>query len=89
MHDMFEMNRRTVLKVGGALTVSFSLPNLGFAQEGPELPRNLRRNPNLASWIRVHDNGRVTLLIGKVELGQGTVTAAAQCAADELKIALL
>ncbi len=86
MHDMLDMNRRTLLKTGGALTVSFALPNFGFAQDGPELPRNLRRNPNLASWIRVHADGRVTLLIGKVELGQGTVTAAAQCAADELKI---
>ncbi len=86
MHDILNMNRRTLLKTGGALTVCFSLPDLAFAQDGPELPRNLERNPNLASWIRVHSDGRVTLMIGKVELGQGTVTTAAQCAADELKI---
>ena len=86
MHDMLDMNRRTLLKAGGALTFSFAVPRFGFAQDAPDLPRNLSRNPNLASWIRVHADGKVTLLIGKVELGQGTVTAAAQCAADELKI---
>ncbi len=86
MNQILEMNRRTVLQTGGALTMAFGLPNAVFAQDGPKLPRNLERNPNLASWIRVHADNRVTLLIGKVELGQGTVTAAAQCAADELQI---
>lgn len=86
MNKMLDMNRRAVLKAGGALTLSFALPRGVLAQDGPKLPRNLERNNNLASWIRVHDDNTVTLLIGKVELGQGTVTAAAQCAADELKI---
>jgi nicotinate dehydrogenase subunit B len=86
MNNIFELNRRTVLQAGGALTMAFSLPKFAFAQDGPNLPRNLERNPNLASWIRVHADNRVTLLMGKVELGQGTVTAAAQCAADELQI---
>ena len=86
MNKMMEMKRRTLLKAGGALTLSFMLPQLATAQDGPSLPSNLKRNNNLSSWIRIHDDGTVTLLIGKVELGQGTVTAAAQCAADELKI---
>ena len=86
MNDMFDIKRRTFLKAGGALTLTFALPKFGMAQDAIKLPRNLERNPNLASWIRVHADGKVTLLIGKVELGQGTVTAAAQCAADELKI---
>lgn len=86
MNEQFATDRRTVLKASGALTMSFALPMGAFAQDGPKLPRNLERNPNLASWIRIHADGRATLLIGKVELGQGTVTAAAQCAADELKI---
>jgi nicotinate dehydrogenase subunit B len=86
MNDYFNMKRRTLLKAGGALTLSFALPNVAFAQDAIKLPRNLERNPNLASWIRVHADNKITLLIGKVELGQGTVTAAAQCAADELQI---
>ncbi len=86
MNKTFELNRRTVLQAGGALTMAFSLPKFALAQDGPKLPRNLERNPNVASWIRVHADNRVTLLMGKVELGQGTVTAAAQCAADELQI---
>ncbi|MDE0111313.1 MAG: molybdopterin-dependent oxidoreductase, partial [Albidovulum sp.] len=89
MNDSFTMmKRRTVLKAGGALTMSFALPEIAFGQDEVTLPRNLERNPNLASWIRIHTDGTATLLIGKVELGQGTVTAAAQCCADELQIDL-
>ncbi len=86
MNKLTDIKRRTFLQAGGALTLSFALPIEVFAQDGPSLPSNLKRNNNLASWFRVHADNRVTLLIGKVELGQGTITAAAQCAADELKM---
>jgi nicotinate dehydrogenase subunit B len=86
MNKALNIHRRTLLKVGGAFTLSFALPRGLLAQDAPSLPRNLSRNNNLSSWIRVHSDNKITLLIGKVELGQGTVTAAAQCAADELKI---
>lgn len=86
MNDIFSISRRGLLQGAGALTLTFAIPSGVLAQAAKKLPVNLERNANLSSWIRVHADGKITLLIGKVELGQGTVTAAAQIAADELQI---
>ena len=48
------------------------------------LPKDLAANPVLARWIRVGPDGRIDVRVGKVELGQGILTALAQLAADEL-----
>ena len=52
----------------------------------PKLPVNLAANPKLSSWIRFSTEGHVTISPGKVEIGQGIVTALAQIAADELDV---
>ncbi|QAU45886.1 xanthine dehydrogenase family protein molybdopterin-binding subunit [Bradyrhizobium guangzhouense] len=53
---------------------------------GPKLPHSLIANPRLSSWVRFTTDGRVAILPGKVEIGQGVVTALAQIAADELDV---
>jgi nicotinate dehydrogenase subunit B len=50
------------------------------------LPASLAANPKLSSWIRLTHEGRVEVSPGKVEIGQGIVTALAQIAADELDV---
>jgi CO/xanthine dehydrogenase Mo-binding subunit len=50
------------------------------------LPVNLAANPVLSSWVRFSAEGNVTISPGKVEIGQGIVTALAQIAADELDV---
>ncbi|MBO0890978.1 MAG: xanthine dehydrogenase family protein molybdopterin-binding subunit [Acidothermales bacterium] len=50
------------------------------------LPPDLAANPRLSTWLRVAADGVVTVRVGKVELGQGIVTALAQIAADELDV---
>jgi CO/xanthine dehydrogenase Mo-binding subunit len=52
----------------------------------PALPFSLAANPMLSSWLRFSTEGRVTVSPGKVEIGQGIVTALAQIAADELDV---
>jgi len=52
----------------------------------PKLPVSLAANPRLSSWVRFTDDGRVAISPGKVEIGQGIVTALAQIAADELDV---
>ncbi|MGY4622830.1 molybdopterin cofactor-binding domain-containing protein [Bradyrhizobium sp. USDA 4486] len=52
----------------------------------PKLPVSLASNPRLSSWVRFTDEGRVAISPGKVEIGQGIVTALAQIAADELDV---
>jgi nicotinate dehydrogenase subunit B len=50
------------------------------------LPVSLAQNPVLSSWVKISPQGHVAVSPGKVEIGQGIVTALAQIAADELDV---
>src|SRR6478609_8994131 len=52
----------------------------------PKLLVSLAANPRLSSWLKFSRDGNVTVSPGKVEIGQGIVTALAQIAADELDV---
>jgi CO/xanthine dehydrogenase Mo-binding subunit len=52
------------------------------------LPGPLKDNPRLDRWLAFPAPGQVTVLTGRVELGQGVLTAMAQIAADELDVSL-
>lgn len=89
------LSRRAVLKGGGALVVAFSLsPALAQEQSAPatdakpatKLPGSLSVDPYLDSWIKIDAKGRITVLSGKAELGQGIKTALIQVAAEELDV---
>ncbi|WP_221930954.1 molybdopterin cofactor-binding domain-containing protein [Telmatospirillum sp. J64-1] len=88
MPDKMLLSRRTLLKAGGALALAFNLFGpVGMAQASQaRLPGSLNAHPMLNAWIRINADGTVTLLTGKVELGQGILTALSQVAADELDI---
>jgi len=55
---------------------------------GTPLPGSLRVNRRLAQWLRFHADGYVEVFSGKVEIGQGILTALAQIAAEELDVSL-
>lgn len=52
----------------------------------PALPGSLKANPRLGQWLRFDRDGFVELCPGKVEIGQGIITALVQIAAEELDI---
>ena len=52
------------------------------------IPANLAANPKLDRWVSFDTHGIVHLRTGKVELGQGAVTAIAAIAAKELGVDL-
>jgi CO/xanthine dehydrogenase Mo-binding subunit len=52
------------------------------------LPGSLAANPRLDRWLTFDAAGHVTVTPGKVELGQGILTALAQIVAEELDVAL-
>jgi CO/xanthine dehydrogenase Mo-binding subunit len=54
----------------------------------PALPTSLVENPRLDRWIRFLPDRTVRIATGKVEIGQGVVTALGQIAADELDVPL-
>ncbi len=66
--------------------------NLAFhgpiADGRPKLPGSLHVNRRLDRWLSFHAEGFVTIRPGKVELGQGILTALAQISAEELDVAL-
>ncbi|HEX3003021.1 MAG TPA: molybdopterin cofactor-binding domain-containing protein [Angustibacter sp.] len=50
------------------------------------LPPDLVANPRLSQWVTVGGDGCLDVRVGKVELGQGILTALAQVAADALGV---
>ncbi len=50
------------------------------------LPGSLNTNRRLDAWLHIGSDGKVTVCTGKVEIGQGAVTALMQIAAEELDI---
>jgi nicotinate dehydrogenase subunit B len=53
-----------------------------------ELSPSFELNPDLDTWVRVDDEETITVFTGKVELGQGIVSALARVAAEELDVDL-
>ncbi len=82
---------------GAGLVVAFSLAGLspvkaaatGEAEPSGSgatsaLPDDLQPFPYLDAWIRINPDGLAQVFTGKVELGQGIMTALLQVAAEEL-----
>jgi CO/xanthine dehydrogenase Mo-binding subunit len=71
------------------IVIAFSMaPTLSrAAQTGPGMPAVLAANRRLDAWLRIDPVGTVTVYSGRVELGQGNLTALAQIVAEELDIA--
>jgi CO/xanthine dehydrogenase Mo-binding subunit len=50
------------------------------------IPPTLAANPSLDRWVAFHADGTVSVRFGKVEYGQGAMTALAQIGAEELDV---
>ena len=87
-----KLNRRQFsagLSAGlGAIVVAFTLRPEGALAQAAPLPGSLNTNRLLDAWIRINADGTATVFTGKVELGQGILTALAQIAAEELDLPL-
>src|SRR6185369_1568296 len=82
------LTRRQFGKGLAGLVVAFTLaPELELSAE-TALPGDLGAAPTLDAWLAIDPNGMVTIFTGKVEIGQGALTALAQIAAEELDLPL-
>jgi CO/xanthine dehydrogenase Mo-binding subunit len=84
-----ELSRREFGAGLAGILVAFSMtPALSLAAETVRgLPAMLTANRRLDAWLRIDPLGTVTVYTGRVELGQGNITALAQIVAEELDIA--
>jgi nicotinate dehydrogenase subunit B len=88
----FELERRDFFKVmGGGLAILLTLRSEAFAQQGESGGRGQRggnQTPQeIEAWLHIGEDGRVTVLTGKVEIGQNIRTSLTQAVAEELRVA--
>jgi nicotinate dehydrogenase subunit B len=81
------LSRRKFLKMrGGGIVILFTVRDPFFLeaqrQRGQQLPEDFN------AFLRIGEDGRVSCLTGKIEMGQGVVTSLAQMLADELEVPL-
>jgi nicotinate dehydrogenase subunit B len=87
----FDLDRREFLKLlGGGVLVCAAAPaavttlaqESGRARGRPEPP------PEIAAWLHIGKDGRITVFTGKVEVGQNIRTSLTQLVAEELRAPL-
>lgn len=77
------VDRRSFCKLlGGGIVVLITTNPVDLFAQRPSYPAD----PN--AYLRIDENGRVTLFSGKIEMGQGVQTSLAQMAAEELGVSL-
>jgi isoquinoline 1-oxidoreductase len=86
----FELERRDFMRIfaalGGGLMVA-SIPETAAAQESGRGGQQ-SASADLAAWIHIGEDGRITGYTGKTEIGQNIRTSLAQAIADELRVPL-
>ena len=85
MSDRLEMDRRSFIeRLGGGILVIVSLgPDALLAQQ-----RRRAYPTDVNAYLRIGEDGRVTVFSGKIEMGQGVMTSQAQMLAEELGVSL-
>lgn len=83
--NTFVLSRRSLLKAGGALVISFPFVPGASAQTREPQPGPPAAD-QIDSWIAIHSDNTATVYIGFAELGQGCSTALLQVAAEELDL---
>ena len=69
------LNRRNFTKGLGGIVLAFTLDPAAAQPQPRALPGSLGGNRMLDAWIRINADGTATVFTGKVELGQGILTA--------------
>ena len=82
------ITRRQFNKITAGILVTFTLSPEFALPADAGLPGDLGKAPMLDAWLLIDPDGKITIFTGKVELGQGVLTALAQIAAEELDLPL-
>ena len=83
-----DLSRRLFLALPGpGLLLLFRVEPLAGVQEPVKPPPAPPTPPDFNAFLRIGADGRVTCMVGKIEMGQGNMTSLAQLAAEELDVA--
>ncbi|MDP4264495.1 MAG: molybdopterin-dependent oxidoreductase [Bacteroidota bacterium] len=84
----FALDRRKFLKLtGGGLVVAFVVQDMfSFAGETSSTGSSPDPVSGVGAWIRIGEDGKVTVYTGKVEVGQNIRTSLSQIVAEELMV---
>ncbi len=84
------VDRRDFLKLtGSGLLVIFALtPPEGMLRPVWNPAGIQRPSPDFNAFVHIGSDGRVTMMVGKIEMGQGVMTSLPQLAAEELGVSL-
>ncbi|HWD41236.1 MAG TPA: molybdopterin cofactor-binding domain-containing protein, partial [Fimbriimonas sp.] len=81
------LSRRQLLKVlGGGILVAAVMPETIRAAAFQQGRRGSAVPQEIAAWVHVGTDGKVTIFTGKVEVGQNARTSLTQAAAEELRV---
>jgi isoquinoline 1-oxidoreductase beta subunit len=87
MADRFVLDRRDFLKssvtAGAALLIGF---HLDVRADDPAQSQEKQPVNPFDAWVRITPDNRVTLILGKSEMGQGIMTALPMILAEELSV---
>jgi len=86
MNDPRGMDRRDFMKwFGGGLVIAFSVGEMKLLSAGSQ---GLEDEKGVNAYLRIGEDGHVTLFTGKIEMGQGPITSLPMMLADELDVDL-
>lgn len=85
-----EIDRRSFLKAsliaGGTLLLGFNLPTKSRAEERFNVPNAPMADFQPNSFLKIAKNGKVTVVVGQAEMGQGVLTSLPMIVAEELEV---
>ena len=83
---MIPLHRRDFFRIiGGGLYVFFQISN-PFEVIGAEAEQRRSLTDDYNAFLRIGEDGEVSCMVGKIEMGQGIITSLPQMLADELDI---
>ncbi len=90
MTEKAELNRRSFLKAtliaGGTLLLGFNLPTKSRAEERFNVPNDLQTEFHPNSFLKIAKDGKITVIVGQAEMGQGVLTSLPMIIAEELEV---
>jgi len=87
MHYQFDLSRRAFVQILGAGLLITTAAGAALAQRRGGFGAGSRPSITVAARVHIGEDGAITVMTGKVEVGQGGRAELTQAAAEELRVA--